>query len=94
MVKTMSLQAITAMAARLAAKKGEGRLVVEVRPPYVPEEIKRGEYDSPFGRVKVEGIWLDYERGVWKVRLRFLGFQNPVIPSNVGEELLKKLNKT
>jgi hypothetical protein len=93
MLKSMSLQAVIALAARVAAKSTKGRVVVEIRPPYVPAgDVKRGEYDTPFGKTKVEGVWLDAVHGVWKVKVRFqTELQNPVLKGEVAEKLKEKL---
>jgi hypothetical protein len=94
MIKSMSLQSVIALAAKLAARSDntKGRVVVVIRPPYVPaKDVRRGEYDTAFGKTRVEGVWLDPEQGVWKVKVRFeKELSNPVLPEKVAGKLLKK----
>ena len=93
MIKSMPLQSVIALAARIASKDNtKGRVVVVIRPPYVPaKDVRRGEYDTAFGKTKVEGVWLDPEHGVWKVKVRFeKELSNPVLPKEEAEKLLRK----
>jgi len=94
MIKTMTLQAVIGLAAKVSARTGEGRVVVKIRPPYVPD-VKRGVYETAFGKTKIEGVWLDPFHGIWKVKVRFLDteLQNPVLKGEVTEKLKEKLKK-
>jgi hypothetical protein len=88
LLKTMSVPQLIAIAARLAARKGRRQVKVPIRPPYIPPECPR-KVDSPFGVVSVYIKPTPNEKGEWEVFVKFPSLSNPVIPKEVGEDLLK-----
>ena len=90
MVREMSIQHLTAIAARRVASRDKKETVFPIHPPYVPP--KSGEYTTPYGKVKLSA-WLDKEKGKWFVRVKFdTELENPVLSSE-GANLLKSIKK-
>jgi len=93
-LKTLTVQQVVAIAARLAAKKGKRQVKVLVRPPYLPPTLKERKVETPFGVVSIYIKPTPNENGEWEIYVKFPSLENPALPKQQGEDLLKKIAST
>ncbi len=91
LLKTLTVQQVVGIAAKLAAKKGKRQVKVLVKPPYLPPELKERKVETAFGVVSIYVKPTPNENGEWEIYVKFPSLENPALPKQQGEDLLKKL---
>ncbi len=92
LLKTITVEQLIAIAARKAAATGRKKVVVNIRPPMLPPKTGSLRVQSAFGEVKIYIQPLPNEKGEWPAFVSFpSSLENPALPKQQGEDLLKKL---